>query len=358
MAYKVIQWATGNVGTSAVKAIASHPELELAGAWVHSENKVGRDIGEICGMGPVGIKATRDKEALLAMAADCVCYTIGRTWVQDPEATIDEMARILRSGKNLVNSTWPALVYPKGVSEDIHRKLQQACLDGGTSFYTNGIDPGFGTVGMALSAMTMCREVRTIRMYELLNYGTWDAPELITLFGFGKPYDPGCPIYTPGWTASVFKSSLVLLADILGVKIDDVVEWHDVIYADEDFDTSAIHVPAGTVSGVRFGINGIVSGEARFLVEHVTKLRDQDYPEIPFPGLGGYRVEVDGKPCVKLDLALKQHNDGGDPGAAALSTVAHTIVNAIPMVCQAEPGVLSYLDLPPHPSKNLWLGHP
>lgn len=357
MAYKVIQWAPGQVGSSAVKAIVGHPDLELVGSWVYLEEEEGRDIGELCGLKPLGVLTTRDKDALLAMPADCVCCTIARTWVQNPMETVAELAQILRAGKNVVSSYWPALVYPQGVSEDVYKQLQDACLDGGSTFYTSGIDPGFGTMGLALAAMTVCRGVRSIRMYELLNYSTWGHPDMIRMFGFGQPYDDNYPIYTPGWTTSIFGSSLTFLADLLGVQIDKFAEWHDVIYADEAFNIPAIHnmpdihIAAGTVSGVRFGVRGMVDGEARFEVEHVTKLRDQDFPEVPFPGMGGYRVEVDGEPCVKLDLELSQHN--GDPASAALSTVAHTIVNAIPKVCDAEPGVLSYIDLTPHPSKNL-----
>ena len=95
MAYRVIQWATGNVGKQAVLGVLAHPELELAGCWVHGEDKDGRDVGEICGVGETGVAATRDVEALLASEADCVIYT---PLLADP----DEVRRIVESGKNVV----------------------------------------------------------------------------------------------------------------------------------------------------------------------------------------------------------------------------------------------------------------
>ena len=75
MTYRVIQWATGNVGRSAIAGIIAHPDLELAGVWVHSADKVGRDAGELCGLPLTGVTATNDVEELLALGADCVLYS-------------------------------------------------------------------------------------------------------------------------------------------------------------------------------------------------------------------------------------------------------------------------------------------
>jgi hypothetical protein len=350
MTYRVIQWATGGLGSKAVAGIVGHPDLELVGTWVHSVEKDGRDVGELCGLQPLGVLATRDKDALLALPADCVCYTAGRTWMQNPMETVDELARILRAGKNVVNATWPALVYPQALRDGVYEQLQQACLEGGSSFYTSGIDPGFGSAGLALAALNVTSEVRSIRTYEILNYASWDYPQMITLFGFGQPDVDKCVLFTPGLTVGIFGSTLTLLADAMGVQLDEILEAHEVIYADEAFDTAAVHIAAGTISGTRFEIKGMIDGEARVVVEHVTRLRDQDFAEVGFTG-GGYRVVVDGEPCIRLDMELSSHN--GDVEHAGYVACAMAFVNAIPQVCDAAPGVLSYLDLLPHPSKNV-----
>ena len=135
----------------------------------------------------------------------------------------------------------------------------------------------------------------------------------------------------------------------MGVKLDNILEAHEVIYADEAFDILGGHIRAWTISGQRFRIKGMINGEARVVVDHVTKLRDQDFPEVPFPG-GGYRVEVDGEPCLRLDLSLSSHKGNGVHAGYVADAMA--VVNAIPVVCDAPPGVLSYLDLLPHPCKN------
>ena len=70
MTYRVIQWATGLVGQEAIEGVLAHPELELVGAWVHSADKVGRDVGEICGIGPIGVTATDDLDEICAIDAD------------------------------------------------------------------------------------------------------------------------------------------------------------------------------------------------------------------------------------------------------------------------------------------------
>ena len=75
MTYRVIQWATGNVGRAAIEGVLDHPDLELAGCWVHGEAKDGMDVGPLIGRDPIGITATRDVDALLALDADCVVYS-------------------------------------------------------------------------------------------------------------------------------------------------------------------------------------------------------------------------------------------------------------------------------------------
>lgn len=350
MTYRVIQWATGEVGSNAVSAIAGHPDLELVGTWVHSEAKQGRDVGELCGLGALGVTTSTDKESLIAMPADCVCYSVGRAWMRSgKEPLLDELCRILRSGKNVVNATWPSLVYPKGVDDETYNRLQEACVDGGVSFYTNGIDPGFGSAGLALAAMSLSSKVRCVHMYEILNYGNWDDPTMTGFFGYGERTNEDRMIAQPGFTTDIFKSTICMVADSMGLEIDDFQEEMQNIYADEVIDLPAVYVAPGTISGVRFKIKGMVRGESRVIIDHVTKLRDEDFPEVPFEGGGGYRAEVEGEPHVKLDLTLS--SDTKDHAHAALASVAMSIVNAIPQVCAAPPGVLTYRDLVPHPCK-------
>ena len=150
MTYQVIQWATGTVGVHAVPAIHQHPDLELAGLWVHSDDKAGRDAGEICGIEPIGVAATQDAAALLDLDADCVSY-MAHSDVR-PAAVIDDLCEMLAGGKNVVNTSFVALLNPRQAG--FLDQLQAACEEGGTSFYTSGIDPGYGNVGLAVHTLS------------------------------------------------------------------------------------------------------------------------------------------------------------------------------------------------------------
>src|SRR5437870_13898592 len=137
MPYRVIQWSTGNVGRLALRAIIRHPDLELVGLWVHGREKVGRDAGELCGVAPVGVKATNAAETLLALDADCVSYTA--TGDLRPAEAVDDMCRILAAGKNVVATSVVPLVYPPAADPTTVARLEEACRRGGTSCFTSGI---------------------------------------------------------------------------------------------------------------------------------------------------------------------------------------------------------------------------
>jgi 4-hydroxy-tetrahydrodipicolinate reductase len=349
LTYRVVQWGTGNLGTLAVQSILKRPDLELIGTWVSSSQKAGRDVGELCGVAPVGVLATQDAEALITGDADCICYaanSMGRE-----EQVVDDCVRILTAGKNVVNVSDPALVYPKAKGGNGYDRLHQACVTGKASFYTSGGDPGWAGFGLALAPLTVAQEVRSIRLFEIYNYGPWNNPQL-GLYGFGQPDTSASMILTPGVTASIWGPTVAMLADAIEVTLDSIDEAHRVIYADEDFDIASGRIPKGTVSGMSFEIKGMVDGEARIVIEHITKLRREDFPEYGLDDV--YRVVIEGEPNIKVDMWLT--SDFGDTTHAGYIVAVTPVTNAIPAVCEAPPGVLTYLDLPPHGGCGLQRG--
>lgn len=341
MTIKVLQWATGTVGIHAVPAIVAHPDLELAGLWVHSDSKAGRDAGELCGGDPVGVIATQDADALLASDAEVVCYTASSDI--RPDGVVDDLCRMLAGGKHVVGTSFVPLLYPKMAGEGVYDRLEAACQEGGTSMYVSGIDPGFGNAGLAIHALALCKEVRTVRMMEIVNYATWDNPfTMFEIMGFSK-HDPSeSLLLSPGSTTLAWGPVLGLVAEAIGLTLDEVVERHEVIHADEDFAIASGPIPQGTISGMRFEIVGMVDGEERLVVEHVTRLRDGDAPD--WPQGDGYRILIEGEPHLKLELSLS--SDHGDHNHAGCLATAMHVVNAIPHVVAAEPGVKTVLDLP------------
>lgn len=338
---KVIQWATGTVGIHAVPAIVAHPRLELAGLWVHSDSKAGRDAGELCGIEPTGVIATQDADALLASDADVVCYTANSDL--RPDGVIDDVCKMLAGGKHVVGSSYVPLLYPKAAGEGVYERIEAACQEGGTSFFTSGIDPGFGNAGITVHALALCKEVRHVRMMEIVNYATWDNPfTMFEIMGFSKRATSESLLLSPGSTALAWGPVLELVAAGIGLTLDEIVERHEIITADEDFEIASGPIPKGTISGMRFEIAGMVDGEERLVVEHVTRLRDHDAPD--WPQGDGYRILVTGEPHVKVELSLS--SDVGDHNHAGCLATAMHIINAIPAVVAAEPGVKTILDLP------------
>ena len=346
MSIKVIQWATGTVGIHAVPAIVAHPDLELAGLWVHSDSKAGRDAGELCGIDPVGVTATQDVEALLATDAQAVCYTANSD--VRPGGVVEDICRMLRTGLNVVNTSFVPLLFPKAAGDGVYDQLQQACIEGNSSFYTSGIDPGFGNAGLTVHSLALCKEVHRVRMMEIVNYATWDNPfTMFEIMGFGKPDTSRSLLLAPGSTALAWGPVLELVAAAIGLQLDEITERHEVVTADTDIEIASGTVEAGTISGMRFEIIGLVDGEERLVVEHVTRLRDDDAPH--WPQGSGYRILVEGEPNLQLELSLS--SDRGDHNHAGCLATAMHVINAIPAVVAAEPGVLTMLDLPVYSAK-------
>jgi len=342
MGYRVIQWGTGNVGAFSLRCIIDHPELELVGVWVHGRAKAGKDAGELCGAPSTGIRATNDADALLALDADCVCYTA--TADLRPFEAVQDICRILASGKNVVSSSVVPLVHPKSFVPELREQLTAACKHGGTSFFTSGIDPGFANDLLPLTVTGLCGQWEELRVQEIINYATYNQPTvLFETMGFGKPVDDTPLLLTEGTLEFAWGGTVQLLAEGLGVTLDRVTSWYEKRPAVKPIRIGAHTVEPGTMAGLRFEVRGIVGGRPAIVVEHVTRLDDDLAPEWP-KGNGSYRVIVTGFPKIRCELEFE--DERGDHAVGGVILTATRIVNAIPAVCEAAPGLLSALDLP------------
>jgi 2,4-diaminopentanoate dehydrogenase len=343
MTYRVIQWSTGNVGIAALRCIIRHPELELVGVWVHSADKAGKDAGELCGLPATGVLATNDADALLALDADCVSYTA--TADLRPMEAVTDIAAILRSGKNVVSSSVVAAIWPQHLDPPLRQPWEEACIEGGVSCFTSGIDPGWANDALPLLLAGTSEDVEQLRVMEIVNYKHYEQPTvLFETMGFSKPLDATPLLLLPGVLSFAWGGVVKVLAAGLGIEIDELVEIHERRPAPERIDLGFGVVEQGTTAALRFEVQGIVNGEPRIVVEHVTRLDDALCPDWPQPvGAGGYRVVVTGTPSYQCDVQMTARPGQGDPGVIG---TAGRIVNAIPAVCAAPPGLLSVLDLP------------
>jgi hypothetical protein len=340
MPYRVIQWSTGNVGRFALRVILGHPEIELAGLWV-SGAKAGKDAGELCGLPPTGVRATNDADSLLALDADCVCYTA--TADLRPFEAIEDVCRILESGKNVVSSSIVPLVHPQSFFAETREKLEAACRKGRSSFWTSGIDPGFANDLLPLVLSGLCEKWQEIRCQEIINYATYDQPQvLFETMGFGKPLDHVSLLLAPGSITFAWGGTIRLLAEALGVELEDIRERHERRPAVKPIAIGAHVVEPGTMAALRFELEGIVGGRPAIVVEHVTRLDDDLAPE--WPQGRGYNVIISGVPSLRCNLDFA--DETGDLAMGGVLLTATRLVNAIPAVCAAPPGLLSALDLP------------
>ncbi|MDT5076672.1 MAG: hypothetical protein QOJ80_1309 [Mycobacterium sp.] len=338
---RVAQWATGAVGRHALAAISSHPELELVGALVYSDAKVGRDVGELCGLGPLGIVATKDPDDIVALDADCVLYM--PQGEMNPMGALDDICRLLAAGKNVVSTAVTSLIYPASMGAEVVDKLEAACAAGGTSFHATGIEPGWAAEVLPLTMSGLFGRIDSLLVQELLDYSTYDSHDMLfDIMGFGKAPDAPVPLADPVLAGSTFRASLMLVADGLGATIDDFTYDRRVSVAATAFDVKAGRIEAGTVSAQRFSCSAIIGGRKALSIEHITRLGDEQAPE--WPTGRGWKVTVEGRPSMVLESRIATHGeDETDQGC--LGTAMHA-VHAIAPVCAAVPGIRTFLDLP------------
>jgi 4-hydroxy-tetrahydrodipicolinate reductase len=352
---RVVQWSTGNVGRHAIAGIAAHPGLELAGVWVSTSDKAGRDAGELAGIEPLGVTASTDADALLALEPDCVVYTA----MADDRLTeaLADLARFLRAGVNVVASGPVFLQYPYGVvPDDIVAPIRAAAEEGGASLWVNGIDPGFANDWLPLVLTSVSQRIDSVRCLEILDYATYDnAKVLFDIMGFGRPLADTPTLLVPGVLSLAWGSVVRQLAAGLGVTLDAVEESATRLPTPERLTIPAGVVEAGTTAALRFEVRGMAHGRAVCVLEHVTRLHPDLGPDWPrLPGQGGYRVEITGEPNYTLDLSIT--GSDGDHNTGGLKATAMRLVNAVPSVVAAAPGLLTALDLPLVTGKGLVAG--
>jgi hypothetical protein len=264
-----------------------------------------------------------------------------------PEA-LEDYRRILAAGVNAVGTGPVFLQYPWDVIPDeLITPLTDAMAAGGSSLFVGGIDPGFANDVLPLALAGNCQSIEQVRCMEIVDYATYDsATVMFDVMGFGRPLDEIPLLLMPGVLSMAWGSVVRQLAAGLGLTLDGLEEMYLREPAPEDFDIAAGHIPAGSAAALRFEVIGLVDGAPAVVLEHVTRLREDLCPHWPQPAQpgGSYRIEITGEPSYALDLCLGSTR--GDHNHAGLVATAMRVVNAIPAVVAAEPGLRTTLDLP------------
>jgi 2,4-diaminopentanoate dehydrogenase len=337
---RVIQWATGGVGRSAIRAIAGHPDLELAGCWVHSAAKDGLDAGLIAGAGPLGVAATCDAAALTGLDADCVVYA---PLIPDKATVI----ALLRSGKNVVTPVgW---IYPDPArSADI----EAACQAGHATLHGTGIHPGGITERFPLMISALSTAVRQVRSEEFSALRTYGAPDVIRgVMGFGGTPQEALASPMAALLSGGFKASVRMVADTLKLRADPSISTiQEIAVATAPIDSPIGPIRPGQVAARRFRWQATDAGRP-VVTAAVNWLMGEENLEPAWsfgPAGQRFEIEITGTPDVVVTLTGLQEESIAaglalNPGIAA---TANHCVNAIPYVCQASAGIKTYLDLP------------
>ncbi|MGO3326913.1 NAD(P)H-dependent amine dehydrogenase family protein [Gordonia sp. (in: high G+C Gram-positive bacteria)] len=348
MTLRVVEWSTGTVGRHAITGIDAHPDLELVGVWVSDPAKVGRDAGRLAGLDrDLGVIATDDRDALLALKPDAIVHT-AMTDDRVAEAIAD-LTAFVAAGVNVVSSGPVILQFPYGVlPESMVESVEKAALEGGASLHVNGIDPGFANDVLPLSITSLSQQIDEVRVMEIADYSTYYQPVVMSeIFGFGKPMDHQPMLLTPGVLSLAWGSVVRQLAAGLDVTLDEpLVERFDRVAAAGDVDTVSLRIPDGTMAALHFQVVGQVDGVDRIVLEHYTRTHPDQCPDWPTPaeGDGCYRIEVTGEPVIAVEMT--HHGRTGDHNVSGMIVTAQRLVNAVPAVVAAHPGLVTALDLP------------
>lgn len=343
MTYRVVQWATGNQGVEAIRAMLDWPELELVGAKVYSEEKEGVDVATLAGRDPIGVTATQDIDAVLALDADCVAYFPRNT-------SLDEVCAILESGANVVTTAF--LFYPPALPVADFVRLEAACAAGGTSVHGTGLNPGnlSGVLPLALSGMS--RRIDKVVLQERADWTFYESTHItFDNMRFGRPVEEVSEEASDflRFNSGIFQEEVWLIADALGAGIDEVTTDVELVTANDDHDVFGITLEAGTVAGQRWHWRGRRAGETLVEIETLWTVGGEYPSHWPRP-LDGWTLTIEGEPSMRThflslmsyerDLPIAEH-----VRAASIAT-AMQAVNAIPAVCEAPPGIATMADLP------------
>jgi 2,4-diaminopentanoate dehydrogenase len=353
--YRVIQWGIGNVGTLALRHFAHNPVYEVVGVLCNRPEKVGKDAGELVGVGPIGVLATTDKEALEALEADCVFYA--PLW-----SDVDEICRLLRGGKNVVASGGAWWYRTDTNAEDID-KIEAACAAGGTSFHGGGIHPGYAADLLVLTLGRIVSRIDHIHIYEVVNFNK-DTLKYLDEMGFGKTRDEfeAQNLFSSAW--SLFAQSLTMVIEGIGKSVERFTTDVQVGLATRDIPyegTEAMDMPGlkgvikeGTVASQHHEWTAWVDGKPFMTLHELYSFVEHDAidPRPESDAYYHYRIVIEGDPSTELILRGVADKDG-DHGNPGYSWTAMEPVNSIPAVCDAPPGFITHKELGLMPLRGL-----
>ena len=332
---RVVQWATGNIGARALRGVIEHPELELAGVYVTSDAKAGKDAGDLCGLPATGVLATNDIDEIVALGADCVLY-------MPAACNLDEVCTLLSSGANIV-TTRGEFHHPASMDPADRARVEAACAAGGTSIHSTGSSPGFISEALPITLASIQRRLDSLTINEYANLSKRDSPDMLfNLMGFGAPpeqFDKNRFAYG----AIAFGPSLRHLAEALGTPLDSVESTGEVAVAPETIEIAAGTLEKGTVAAQKMIVSGLRNGRTLLRFAATWYCTTDLEPAWPVRDTGWHVIVAGDAPLdidIRFDVPLELM------GEASPGLTANRAVNAVTVVCAAPAGIQTTAALP------------
>lgn len=333
--YRVVQWGTGTIGRCALRAVIEHPDLALVGVHVYSPDKLGRDAGELCGLGATGVTASGDPEDIAAAGADCVLYM---PLVFNP----DDICRLLAAGINVV-TTCGQFHHPASMDSALRAQVEHACEIGGASVHSTGSSPGFISEALPFVVASVQRRLHSLTIDEYADLSQRDSPELILdLMGFGRPAAP-FEDFRADYLRASFGPSLKLVADVIGLPLDSVHASGELATTGTELRIAAGVLPAGSVAAQRITVTGMRDGHPLLTFRATWYCTTELEPQWDLHPTG-WHVVVDGD--APLDILMRMPVPLDRMAAVAPGYTANRAVNLVAAVCDAAPGIRTTNELP------------
>jgi 2,4-diaminopentanoate dehydrogenase len=347
MTLKVVVWGTGNVGRPAIRAVLSHRDLELVGVIVASKEKVGLDAGAIAGVGATGVIATDNWRSVLDAKPDAVIYTA--TADIRPVEAMGDLLACLEAGINVVSTAFYSYLNPACTPQEAMQPVNEACARSGASLFVSGIDPGWVMDMLPVVLSGAVSGITEIRTREIFNYALYDQPHVVReVIGFGGSMD-AVPLMLHDFAIEMVWAPMVrLVGEALGKPVEKLEVNVERLPLERTIEVPGMGTfTAGTQGAFRFEVLGYHGGKPLYVLEHITRIDDACAPHWPYPpqGSGCHQVIISGDPDLHVSVHAHDHHEPGLAGGGNASA-ANWVVNALPAVCSARPGVVTVLDLP------------
>jgi hypothetical protein len=348
---RVVQWGTGSTGRLTLKELIEHPQRELIGLGVHSAEKEGQDAAALCGLdAPTGVLATRDLDTLLALRPDCFIYMATEYGGRPAGAVTTDLCRILEAGVNVVNTSDPNLVWPKSMGGEVAKRLEEAAQRGNASVFTTGVEPGYLADALPLSLTSLCARVDSVRVEQRIDEVDYRDEIVPGPFGPGATLENDAANCPKDIGLGTWRGVLELFAAGMQVELEEIREIRETAAAPSDIRVGRSTIPKGRVAGIRYRFQGLIDGKVVIEVDRQDVYgpdtgKAEGWPQ-PLPGrqmTRHSRIIIEGEPRIDADIDLSL--DDAAPTLSGMLATAARVVNSIPWVVDARPGVLTNLDL-------------